>query len=149
VALDFPNAPTVGQVFNNWVWDGTAWQQQGGSQTSLPIMLAFPFSGKPAASAAVFVPVAIPISIPAALAGTVGYFNTASTGAAVFTLNKISGGSTTALGTITTTAGSKTAVTLAGAGGSLVAGDALRMVAPSTQDGTLADLGITLWIARA
>ena len=23
--LDFPNSPTVGQVFGNWKWDGTRW----------------------------------------------------------------------------------------------------------------------------
>jgi hypothetical protein len=29
MAFDFPNTPTVGQVFNGWVWDGAAWQVQG------------------------------------------------------------------------------------------------------------------------
>ena len=108
----------------------------------------FPFTGKPATSAAVYVPIAMPLIVPALLAGTVGYFNTASAGAAVFTLNKISGGATTALGTITTTAGNKTAVALAGAGGTLAIGDAMQLVAPATQDGSLADLGITVQVTR-
>jgi hypothetical protein len=29
MALDFPNAPTVGQVYQGYVWDGVAWQVQG------------------------------------------------------------------------------------------------------------------------
>ena len=29
MAFDFPNSPTVGQVYNGYVWDGQAWQVQG------------------------------------------------------------------------------------------------------------------------
>jgi hypothetical protein len=36
--LDFPNNPTGGQVFDNWVWDGTKWTSGVGSGTSyLPL----------------------------------------------------------------------------------------------------------------
>lgn len=28
-ALVFPSNPTVGQVFQNWIWDGTMWTAQG------------------------------------------------------------------------------------------------------------------------
>jgi hypothetical protein len=31
MAMDFPNAPTVGQTYLGYVWDGSAWQLQGGS----------------------------------------------------------------------------------------------------------------------
>ena len=29
MALDFPNSPTVGQIFFNWKWDGTKWTAAG------------------------------------------------------------------------------------------------------------------------
>jgi hypothetical protein len=109
----------------------------------LPI--SFPFSGKPPAGGIVNVPMAFAITVPASLAGTVVYNTTKASGSVTFNVNKVSGGSTTALGTVVVTT---TTPTISGAGGSLAIGDVLQLVAPASQDTTLADIGITIMAAR-
>lgn len=155
MSYNFPNSPTVGQLYPQppvsgqpvFRWDGQKWITQTVAWT-VPVSITFTISGKPLASMNVIVPVTIALTIPSGLTGAQAYANTAPTAAAAFTLNKISGGTTTALGTITMTAGSKTLFTLAGSGGSVVAGDVLQVTAPGTQDTTLADVGVTISVTR-
>ena len=114
------------------------------------IPIAFPVVGKPLPATSLFIPVTIPMTIPTGLVGTLGFANVASTGAPVFTLNHIAvGGVVTPIGTITATAGSRTAFVLIDAGATLDVGDVIQMTSPSPQDATLADVGITLLALRA
>jgi hypothetical protein len=114
---------------------------------SRPVLVAIPFAGKPTYS--VIAPMAVPVTVPSGLAGTVGYANSAATAAAVFTLNKITAaGVITALGTITVPAGAKSGFVVGGAGGSLVAGDSLQLSVPASPDSTLSDIGITILTNR-
>jgi hypothetical protein len=113
------------------------------------IPITFAFSGKPATGAIVNAPMAMALAVPASLAGCTVYDSVKATSNAVFTVNRITGGTTiTPIGTVTVTSASNTSATLAGSGATMAAGDVLQCVAPSSQDASLSDIGITLLCAR-
>jgi trimeric autotransporter adhesin len=112
------------------------------------VPLAFVLPGRPSTGQVYNISVPFAVTIAASLAGSTVYDTTLTTSNAVFTVNKVTSGNViSALGTVTITNSTHFSATLAGAGGSLAAGDVLQLVAP-TQDATLADVGITILANR-
>lgn len=153
--FNFPDNPTTGTVATHptgiqWVWDGVKWV--AGSSAPLAALstvpLIFAFAGKPAVSARLIVPVAFPLTLAANLPGTQIDWNAAPAASVVFTVFK---GNTSAadvsLGTIGITAAG--AITISTSAVSLNLTDSLVLVAPSTQDTALTDIGFAIPAKRA
>lgn len=140
-ALNFPDAPTPGEVFDNqWQWDGSKW-----ISTPLPVLqvpIAFSFPGMPAAGMHLIVPMVNAITIPSGLTGSEGLCEVAPTAVAEFSINNIAGN----IGAATVeTDGS---IIFSGIGGTLEIGDSLIIQAPITADATMASVGLTILATR-
>jgi hypothetical protein len=123
------------------------WAQMRPEVQNLP--LAFIIPTLPTSGQVYNLVVATAVTIPANFAGTVVYETTLPTANAVFTVNHISSGTTTQIGTITITSASHTTALLSTqAAVSLAVGDVLQLVAPTPQDTTLANVGITILAAK-
>jgi hypothetical protein len=108
-------------------------------------MLPFFFSGKPTSHQIYNFVIPSAMQLAENFAGTVVYDSTSTTNPAVFAVNKISGGVTTPIGTITVGPASNTALTLSTQlAVSFVTGDVLQMVAPLIVDETLSDVAFTM-----
>lgn len=110
-----------------------------------PYRMAFPLLGNPAGSVSYpwhAFPVAV--SFPSNFTGSVGAVLTNPTATATFTVNKTSGGVTTAVGTISvSTSGVVTFTTTGGTPVTVAAGDYFTLASPA-RDATLAGLMFTL-----
>ena len=105
-----------------------------------PYDIAVFFPDKPGGSEVIFrMPFVRDVDFAAAFASSQAKAGIAATAEAIFSLEK----NGSQIGTMTF-AISGTTATFAGAGGSLTAGDILTVVAPASQDATLAAIGFTL-----
>lgn len=110
-----------------------------------PIPIAYSFPGQPPDGTKLMVSISIPLLL--ALGDSTAHCDTPAAASATFAINKISGGATTAVGTVVFGAGNSVGA-YTGFGGALEAGDVLEVVAPATQDATLADVAITILAHR-
>jgi hypothetical protein len=106
-----------------------------------PFDLTAFYPGVPSANALVTrVPVARAVTFPASLAGSIAKASVAATATANFNVQKNS----ISVGTITFAAGATSATFTAASPITCATGDVLSIVAPSTADATLANIGIVL-----
>ena len=162
ISPSMPTSPALGDLW----WDTTTMQlyiydtgnnqwivvsnQATGGGTAEPVDVLVSFSAATATASMIVgnVPMGIAVTVPAALAGTTVFASTPAAALATFTLNKISSGTTTALGTVGFHAGSAITATLAGPGGNVAVGDTIQLVAPTTADASLANFGVSVLAQR-
>lgn len=110
------------------------------SSTFTPYDICSCVLGKPDAGATVFMALAVrSFTIPSSYTGSQAKASVSATASSVFTIYK----NGSSIGTFTFAASGSTA-TFSGAGASIVAGDLLTVVAPGSQDATLANIAFTI-----
>jgi len=109
--------------------------------------LSFSFAGQPLSGQMYHVPLLFPLTIQAGFSNTAVYVNTNPTSTAVFSLYYLRANTATEIGTMSIANTGSVILTAASTYAS-ASGDVLRMVAPSPQDSTLADIGITISAIR-
>ena len=124
-------------------WDASGNLVDGGVQgAGQPYDLVCSLVGKPGAAAIVLILTAVrAVGLAANFSGSYGSVGTNPTATATYTIKN---GSTT-IGTVAiSTSGVFTFATTSGTSKSLAAGDRLTIVAPTSQDTTLSDVGFTI-----
>jgi len=134
------------------VYSGSAWLTEN-TYPRLPaevqnIPVAFPFVDKPPAALSIFVPIVQDTTVPEDFTGSIGYSDGNGTSTSTFTLAYIRSGSTTTIGTVTFTSAGHDGTFSTQAQVDLLTGDILVCTAPSPQDATLADIGITFLLKK-
>ncbi|NMF98382.1 hypothetical protein GPA27_13405 [Aromatoleum toluolicum] len=112
-----------------------------------PYVMGTTYNGKPAASVLLLrhvIPTGITVTLAAAMAGSQGKAGTAATAQTDFDVQK-NGAS---VGTIRFAAAGTVPTFIMASQTSLAAGDSIDIVAPGTQDATLADIGLTIFGTR-
>jgi hypothetical protein len=133
-----------------WLFfDGTNWQAVTSSgATSSTIKVVSAVTGKPAASQIVAIFTADKAAtFPANFAtpDSVASLKNTPAATATYNVNVISGGVTTTKGTVAiSTGGAFTFATTSGVAFTMANNDRMEIIAPSSQDATLSDVGITL-----
>jgi hypothetical protein len=111
--------------------------------------LRFSLQGKPVATSIIQFAVALAMTIPGNLAGTVAFINTPSaSGTFTLTLNRIRNAASVSLGTIVWAAGTSTNPTFTSAGGAVQSGDILQLVPTGTINAQVSDISVTLLAYR-
>lgn len=123
------------------VWNGSGWD-------GLVAELASFLPGVVAAGARVRLALTGPITLPAGLTGSEATARVAAASAVTVTLNKISGGTTTAIGSISWAAGNTAGTFTLAEATSFAPGDLIEELWPTPADATLADVAITLRASR-
>jgi hypothetical protein len=123
------------------------WDNLPGEVQTLPI--AFVIPGRPANGQVYNVVLPIPCTIAADFSGSGVYAGSIATGNAEFLLRRISNGESTTIGTATFTSASHTSCQWSSQATTMVAGDVLQLVAPTPQDATLADIGISVLATKS